>query len=71
MATRTLVPSIPESCSVDEHLAFLPILFSIQKLGASEFESKKKVLEIQSPFVNVSILNPGFGGEHNSNKTPP
>lgn len=60
MATRTLAASIPESSSVGRHLAFLPIPFSIQMLGAEPLKclkiKKKKVLEIQSIFIKVFIL---------------
>ena len=53
------------------HLAFLPIPFPIQMLSAEHKCLKIKggggnVLEIQSIFITVSILNSSSDADHNS-----
>lgn len=56
-------------------LGFLAYPFAIQKLGAEQLQclrikTPKKVLEIQTVFMNVSIFNPGFGGNSPSINPP-
>ena len=60
---------MPESSSMGRHLAFLPIPFPIQMLSAEHQVPQNwggggNVLDIQSIFITVSILNSSSDADH-------